>query len=188
MWDEIGDLQFRFLLGEGLRPADVLVDVGCGALRGGVRFVPYLDRGHYLGIDKEASLIRAGRRELGRQLLRKKSPEFVVSDRFEFSRFSRKGTIAIAQSVFSHLNEHDIKLCLERLRPAVEKDAHFYVTFFASGFDESVSAASHSHRMFSYAPEQLGEIGDAAGWDGFYVGEIGHPRGQVVMRFTSRGC
>jgi hypothetical protein len=50
-WDEIGRLQFDFLNGAGLKPRHVLLDVGCGCLRGGVHFVAYLERGNYVGID-----------------------------------------------------------------------------------------------------------------------------------------
>lgn len=35
MWDEIGTLQFVFLRDHGLEPSQRLLDVGCGALRGG---------------------------------------------------------------------------------------------------------------------------------------------------------
>ena len=37
-WDKIGELQFQYLLERGLKPSDTLVDVACGALRGGVHF------------------------------------------------------------------------------------------------------------------------------------------------------
>jgi hypothetical protein len=50
-WDEIGRLQFDFLKGAGLKLRHVLLDVGCGRLRGGVHFVAYLERGNYVGID-----------------------------------------------------------------------------------------------------------------------------------------
>src|SRR5262245_17052197 len=64
LWDEIGRLQFDFLVAHGLKPEHKLVDVGCGALRGGVHFIRYLKPGHYFGLDLNASLIKAGEREL----------------------------------------------------------------------------------------------------------------------------
>jgi hypothetical protein len=59
-WDEIGKLQFDFLKQQGLKPYHYLLDIACGALRLGVRAIPYLERGHYLGIEKEEGLIAAG--------------------------------------------------------------------------------------------------------------------------------
>jgi hypothetical protein len=59
-WEEIGGLQFRYLVDRGLTPSDTLIDVGCGSLRGGSKFIRYLDPGRYLGIDKHIELIIYG--------------------------------------------------------------------------------------------------------------------------------
>jgi len=60
MWDELGQLQLDFMMQNGLQPSHNLLDVGCGSMRGGVRFVEYLDVGNYCGIDINESLISAG--------------------------------------------------------------------------------------------------------------------------------
>ena len=36
----------------------MLIDIGCGALRGGVHFVRHLDPGHYFGMDSEPAAAR----------------------------------------------------------------------------------------------------------------------------------
>jgi hypothetical protein len=51
MWDEIGKLQFEFLVKEGLNPEHFLLDVAWGSLRVGVHFVRYLESDCYKGID-----------------------------------------------------------------------------------------------------------------------------------------
>jgi SAM-dependent methyltransferase len=184
LWDEIGRLQSDFLRSEGLSPSDVLLDVGCGSLRGGVHFIPYLEAGHYLGIDKEPSLLAAGRRELGEALLREKQPELIASDSFEFDRFSRRPTFALAQSLFTHLDAGDIATCLGRLRPVMADGGRFYTTFF-EGEEQQTSPESHSWAAFTYPRERLAQIGEDAGWTPAYVGDFGHPRGQVLMRFDA---
>ena len=60
LWEEMGQKQLDFLIGEGLRPEHKLLDVGCGALRGGLHFIRYLDVGNYVGIDINQSLLDAG--------------------------------------------------------------------------------------------------------------------------------
>lgn len=60
LWDEVGDLQFNFLVAQGLKPEHSFLDVGCGCLRGGVRFLKYLDDGNYHGIDAQQALLDAG--------------------------------------------------------------------------------------------------------------------------------
>ena len=59
-WELIGQLQFRFLVDHGLAPSETFVDVGCGALRGGVKLIRYLAPDRYLGIDKHIELIIYG--------------------------------------------------------------------------------------------------------------------------------
>src|SRR4051812_28089921 len=60
MWDEIGKIQFDYLVAQGLRPDSYLLDVGCGSLRGGIHFIDYLEPHHYFGIDSNQSLVQAG--------------------------------------------------------------------------------------------------------------------------------
>ncbi len=38
MWEEIGRLQFVFLVEKGLQPHHEMLDIGCGTLRGGRHF------------------------------------------------------------------------------------------------------------------------------------------------------
>src|SRR4051794_18522910 len=63
MWDSHGRRQLDFLVSHGLQPSDVLLDIGCGSLRAGKYFIPYLEREHYLGFDKHRALIDAGLRK-----------------------------------------------------------------------------------------------------------------------------
>ena len=41
----------------GLKPEHKLLDVGCGPLRGGIKFINYLEPGNYYGVDKRADVI-----------------------------------------------------------------------------------------------------------------------------------
>src|SRR5262249_32671977 len=76
LWEEIGKLQFEFLLRQGLAPSDCYLDIACGSPRGGVHFVNYLDAGNYLGIEKQRRLVELGiENELGRAVFLKQKPE-----------------------------------------------------------------------------------------------------------------
>ena len=63
-WDEIGRLQFDYLVSQGLRPNHYLLDIACGSLRAGIHFIPYLEPGHYLG-DRQGSGPDPGRHRAG---------------------------------------------------------------------------------------------------------------------------
>jgi hypothetical protein len=185
LWHEMGDLQFKFLVEHGLLPGHVLLDIACGSLRLGVRVVPYLDAGNYLGIDVKEDLIAHGKSvELGNALCRIKRPEFVVSGAFEFERFSRKPDIAMAQSLFSHLIQQDIALCLRNLSEHRKDSTVLYATFFEVDAPVPNGSRSHPHAVFQYTREEMEQVGKRAGWKMDYLGDWNHPRGQMMLRYT----
>jgi hypothetical protein len=117
-----GQRQFDFMLKHGLQPGDVLCDIGCGPLRGGRLFIEYLDRGNYVGLDGEGELVELGlRHELDPRVREDKAPEFVISYRFEFRRFSKSPMRAMAVSLFSHLNERDIRTLSPKTSPTTRR-------------------------------------------------------------------
>ncbi|QSR84390.1 class I SAM-dependent methyltransferase [Methylacidimicrobium sp. B4] len=185
LWEEIGELQFRFLVDQGLRPEHLLLDVGCGCLRGGIRFIRYLEPGHYLGIDKEPLLLEAGKRELGSDLLREKRPELLASGSFAFHRFSRRPEWALAQSLLTHLCRRDLERCLAQLRRVMAPGGVFYATFFEAAAPSPNPRASHSLGYFAYTRKEMEELGSRHGWNPHYIGEWDHPRNQRLMLFRA---
>jgi len=186
-WAVIGELQFRFLVERGLTPSDLLLDVGCGALRGGVKFIRYLDSDRYLGIDKHIELIIYGvAAELGMDTYREKRPRFAVSDSFEFHKVGAKPNFAIAQSLFTHLCATDVELCLSNLRAAAEEGCRFFATFFERSRPAENPAVSHSHGFFSYTRSQMEGAGQRSGWIPNYIGEWNHPRAQNMIEYIAR--
>lgn len=184
LWEEMGRFQFDLMLAQGLRPDDVFCDVGCGSLRGGALFVPYLDAGNYLGLDLHQQLLDAGLAELGPEIVIARQPELVASDCFDFSRFSKRPTVALAQSLFSHLAAADITDCLTRLRAQAADGCRFFGTFFLPDGRRN-PRRSHSQLGFTYTPEAMREMGERTGWSPRYIGDIGHERGQVLMEYTA---
>jgi len=183
-WDEIGRLQFEFLLKNGLNEGTVLLDIGCGSLRGGCLFINFLAENNYLGIDKELSLIILGvASELGIDVYLEKKPEFVVSGEFEFSKFSRTPTMAIAQSLFTHLTLDDIGFCLKNLREFVHEGFVLFATYFPSEMPASNPLKSHSHACFHYTVGEISALAQRAGFKFENIGDWGHPRGQHIAAF-----
>jgi SAM-dependent methyltransferase len=180
-WLEVSHLQTDFMIKMGLKPEHVLLDIGCGSLRGGVEFISYLHAGNYLGMDNSNRLIQAGiKEELGRRLLKLKSPEFVVSRRFEFEKFSKKPDFALAHSVFTHLSESDIRLCLEKLRHFVNPGCRLYATYFIA------DAPQANQKTFRYSRAMLEDFGAKAGWTPMYIGEWGHPENQMMVEYVAQ--
>jgi hypothetical protein len=184
-WERVGLFQYQFMLSKGLKPSDVLCDIGCGSLRGGRHFIKYLNKGHYLGLEAENRLVELGlEHEVGKEIAGDKLPEFVISSEFEFHRFSRSPNFAIAVSLFSHLTEMGIYACLTRLASFVSGSCSFFATFNEVNKPARNYKRSHTHLGFFYTRGQMEGFGRNAGWEPEYIGEwAGPPPRQRMMQY-----
>lgn len=107
-YDFMGATQFRLLTTLGLRSHHKLLDFGCGSLRAGKLFIPYLNSGNYFGQEPNQWLIdEAVRNELGNDLINLKEPNF--SNRNDFNLgFKEKFDFIVAQSIFSHTSRKNL--------------------------------------------------------------------------------
>lgn len=130
-YDLIAAMQFNLLTLLGMREEHFLLDIGCGSLRGGRLFIPYLLPDHYFGTEPEQWLIDEGiEKELGRDVLRVKRPVFSNDAGFSLSQFNRQFDYILAQSIFSHAPEFQIARCLAEARQVMKPTAIFAATFF----------------------------------------------------------
>lgn len=197
LWDDLGKLQLAYLIKNGLRNNMRLIDIGCGCLRGGVKFVEFLEPGNYYGLDISPELIDAGYNiELQRAGLQHKVPRtnFHCNADFDFSGFGKQFHMAIAQSLFTHLPMNHIRLCLNRLAYNMVRDGILFATFFECPANEDVTqprthepggvttytAQDPYHYLFSDLEYLCGGLP----WKVEYIGDWGHPRGQKICEFT----
>jgi hypothetical protein len=194
MWEQIGLLQFQFLVQAGLRPEHRMVDIGCGCLRGGLHFVRFLDARHYYGVDINASLIEAGRQELSSLQLSVKEPNLVVKDNFDLAWFDTRFDYALAASVFTHLYANHIARCMVEVKKTLASRGKFFATFFqapspvhlADLKHEPGNIVTHFDRdPFHYSLEEMRALAGFAGLSVDLVGDWGHPRSQRMLCFSS---
>lgn len=188
MWDEIGELQRRLLLDQGMTPDDVLLDVGCGSLRGGRHFIPYLKPGHYVGLDQYPDLVKRGlATEVPSEVQSEKRPRFIYTDTFAIPELSPAPTFALGLSLFTHLTHDAAELCLRNVRPRVAEGCRFYVTFFESErpTEGTRTGKSHSLRGFWFSRSEMEAMGAVGGWDCRYIGDWGHPRNQHLIEYVA---
>ncbi len=87
----------------GLRQHHKLLDIGCGSLRVGRLFIPYLNSKCYFGIEPDRWLVeQAIAKEIGDSQLRIKEPECLFADSAKSWVGRHYFDFAIAQSIFSH--------------------------------------------------------------------------------------
>lgn len=196
LWEELGALQLGFLKSQGLLPGHQLLDLGCGALRGGIHFIRYLDAGHYHGMDINASLIEAGKRELEEQQLEGRRPHLLVNDKFELGGFATMFDRAIAVSVFTHLPMNHIVRCLAEVRKVLRPEARFFASYFEAPAPACLQPLAHAPGNivtyfdadpYHYAFEEVRWMAGSARLRVELIGEWGHPRGQRMLSFSTDG-
>lgn len=184
-WEEIGRLQFEFLVAEGLQPKNYVLDVGCGALRAGVWLVPYLEPVRYFGIDINPSLIRAGLWELRQQGLADRCPptNLRVTDEFDCD-FGVEFDFAVAQSLFTHIPLAEIDRCLRRVAGEMKPGARLFASY--NGLPPARKLARPSTRdPFRHAYDDLAAAG-ASEWSARFIEDWGHPRGMKMIEYRRK--
>jgi hypothetical protein len=182
-WEEIGRLQFDFLVEHGLLSRHVLLDVACGSLRAGIHLISYLDCRNYWGLEKESDLIDAGlRQELEPTIRLSKDPQFLINDQFDVSPMRQSADYILIHSLFTHLPPDLIQLCLQQLKTAAHPGTVCYATFFETAVPRLHLDNSHDHESFFYTREEIINYCRISGWSVEYLGDWGHPRGQKMLR------
>lgn len=196
LWEQLGKLQFDYLVDHGLQPEHYLLDVGCGPLRGGVKFIPYLEPGHYFGVDKNASQIKETLRlEVPRNNLAQYRPTVVVMEDFGFERLNQQFDFAIAQSVFTHLPLNSIIRCLVNMGRVLRDGGKFYATFYENDrgnrylddINQTSTIVSHFDRdYYHYDVASFEWACQGTGLEARYMGGWDNPSNQKMMEFTRR--
>lgn len=135
LYEEMADWQFNLLHNRGLSPDDRMLDIGCGVLRGGRRFIEYLDTGHYYGMDISAECLKEARCVLREEDLVADRPGLILNDDLRFVEPEFEGVVfdtILAQSVFTHLPPAQIRECLENVHRILSPDGSFYATYYQS--------------------------------------------------------
>ena len=89
-YDVIGAAQFALLYALGLRAHHRLLDLGCGSLRAGRLLIPYLEAGHYVGVEPQRWLVDAALdRELGHDIVALKRPVFDTTNDWQLGHLGR---------------------------------------------------------------------------------------------------
>lgn len=124
-------IQFNLLTALGLRDRHCLLDIGCGSLRAGRLLIPYLQPGHYFGIEPLPWLIQEGvDKEIGETMIQLKRPTFSHDENFSLGVFNQQFDFMIAQSIFSHTSQAQIRRCVAEAKKVLSPNGVFAATFF----------------------------------------------------------
>lgn len=163
LYDLVGAMQFNLLTSLGLRESHSLLDIGCGSLRAGKLFIPFLRPGHYFGIEPENRVLEEGiRSEVGWELIERKKPRFSNDRNFGCSSFGQDFDFILAQSVFTRASQEQIRRCFTEARLCMKPTSIFVATFLKG--DENYMGSGWVYPgTITYALGRMKEIAREAG-------------------------
>ncbi|MFJ8000806.1 class I SAM-dependent methyltransferase [Streptomyces sp. NPDC096310] len=129
-WLALGAMQFDYLVGHGLRPEHRMLEIGCGNLRAGWRFIGHLEPAHYYGIDISPDILAAAQDTVVAKELQERLPTLTpVRDlKLTFLPDARFDVVH-AHSVFSHSPLPVIEECLANVGRVLAPGGWFDFTF-----------------------------------------------------------
>ena len=181
-WLSVGQMQFDYLTGHGLKPGMRMLEIGCGNLRAGRLFVDYLDPGDYYGIDISPDILLAAQRTLASEGLQDKVPYLTLVTDLKLG-FLPDGYFDVvhAHSVCSHSPLHVIEECLAHVGRVMKPDAFFDFTF------DRTEGTEHQvlHEDFYYRTDTLTALAARFGLTGQFMDDWEKlPHLQSKLRLT----
>ncbi|GGJ43991.1 class I SAM-dependent methyltransferase [Streptomyces brasiliensis] len=179
-WLALGAMQFDYLIEHGLKPHDRMLEIGCGNLRAGWRFIDYLEPGHYYGIDISPDILVEAQRTLVRHGLQDRLAHLALVENLTLGFLpSRWFTVVHAHSVFSHSPLQVIDECLANVGRVLAPGGFFDFTF-----DRTEGSEHHVLREdFYYRTETLISLAERHGLTARFMDDWEQrPHGQSKIR------
>lgn len=192
LWEKMGQLQFEYLLSQGLKPEHRLLDLGCGALRGGLHFIRHLQPRNYTGVDANASLLKAGKLELERSGLSCKRSDLVQEAEFRAEAWGGGFDFVLSISLLTHLPATLVRRCFFAVSESLAPQGSYHASFFEAPSADLPGPLTHSPgNINSFANcdpyhqsrLQMEDFAKEAGLVPISCGEWNHPRGQRMIVF-----
>lgn len=130
-FERVGRLQLEVLIHEGLTFDSKVLDVGCGALRGGYWLIHFLDRGCYFGIEPYEEMLEVGLRHILEPGVRAaKEPRFDENRDFDFTVFGTRFDFVLARSIWTHASMSEVERTLDAFRAVAAPGGAMLTSYF----------------------------------------------------------
>ena len=132
-YDLISAMVFNLLTSCGLREHHILLDIGCGSLRNGRLFIPYLNPSNYIGIEPNSWLVDDGiKKETGKEQISIKRPNFIFAETISKEKIFKKVPrvdYILLQSIFSHMGKDLMEKTFLDISAIMDNNTHCFATF-----------------------------------------------------------
>lgn len=160
----VGRNQLAVLLNNGLSTDSMVLDVGCGALRGGYWIMRVLDPGHYCGIEPNAAMLAAGlERIVEPDVVERAAPRFDHNDRFDFEVFGTTFDYVVARSIWTHAAKPQIEAMLDSF-VAVAGEGAVFLTSVLPVSDERPDYTGEEWVGRSHESDAPGTVAHSMDW------------------------
>ncbi|OGA74832.1 MAG: hypothetical protein A3G81_16925 [Betaproteobacteria bacterium RIFCSPLOWO2_12_FULL_65_14] len=174
-YDLVSAMVFNLLTSVGLRQHHRILDIGCGSLRVGRLLIPYLNPGHYFGVEPNKWLVEEGiANETGEDLVRIKRPTFSFRGSMEEFREPLRVDYAVAQSIFSHCGKDLVERWLSEVSFHLKDDGALFATFLVDDKDYDGDGWVYPATI-KYRAETMARLATQFGL-GFSILDWAHPR------------
>ncbi|MFI1394856.1 class I SAM-dependent methyltransferase [Streptomyces sp. NPDC020681] len=179
-WLALGKMQFDYLVEHGLQPQHRMLDIGCGNLRAGWRFIQYLEPGNYYGIDISPDILIAAKETVTTYQLQDKLPHLTITGNLTLDFLpANHFDVVHAHSVFSHSPIDVIEECLANVGRVLAPDGFFDFTFDRTEGDEHQVL----HEDFYYRTSTLITVAEKHGLQARFMDDWEErPHGQSKIR------
>lgn len=192
LWEAHGQLQFDLLIAAGMLPKHKVLDLGCGALRAGVKIAAYLEENHYYGIDPRLPMINVGfAQELRRTKLSRDN--LFCSNIYEHGRLEPETIdFGLCIAMMTHYDFNIVRIMLENSEKYFKPGAKLFVSYlelpegekFAQPHVNNAQSRSAGHKpAYHYYRRDMEYAAVGTGWTPHYVGDWNEPNGQKLMRY-----
>ena len=156
-FDRMGKWQFDYVTPKITKKTRFL-DLGCGSMRLGKHLIPWLNKGKYIGLDRNQQMIDAGiQKELQPNTVEKKAPQYVATTTWDMSNI-KPVDFVWAQAVFNHINIESIQACLRELKNVMHSNSVFYFTYWPGVYNPQADDTYTMSKINVYkTPEQMSE-------------------------------
>jgi hypothetical protein len=183
-WLRVGQMQFDYLIGQGLQPGDRLLEIGCGSLAAGHLYIDYLSTGNYYGIDFSPNVLLAALQAISEYSLQAKLPHVTLAGDLKLGFLpASKFTVVQAPTVFLNSPIEAIGECLAHVTRVMTADA-----IFDFAFDRTAGAGRQSFvDDYYYRADTLIDLADHYGLDAELLkdwDQLGLPQSKI--RVTRR--